>query len=220
VDEDRRRLIKLGLIGGAIAIAGGGAALALHDLFPGTASAGYPKVQLYYDDGTPILASQYRYSPTDPSVIVFDYPLTNEPNMLINLGAPGPNGAGPQQSLVAFSALCQHLGCQPPSLSYYPPGTCGSYYGGRAIIHCVCHGSTYDPAVAAPGGGATLVVGPALVSLPQTVLEWDGSTDFLYAVGVLGPPVFGHTNTLEGGSTVPPTVEAAAPLVPIQQCPS
>ena len=207
-------------MGGALALGGAGAAVAFRTVFPPSATASYPRVQLSYDDGSPILVSQYRYGPTSVDLIVFDYPLTNEPNLLLNLGSAAPNGVGPQKNLVAFSALCQHVGCGPPSLSYYPAGACGSYYGGRAIIHCVCHGSTYDPAQPAPGGGATLVTGPALVPLPQVLLEWETSSDHLYAVGVAGPPVYGHTSTLEGGSTVPSSVQAAAPQTPVQQCPS
>jgi len=32
-----------------------------------------------------------------------------------------PGGVGPYKSIVAYSAICQHLGCQPPEIHFYPP---------------------------------------------------------------------------------------------------
>jgi Rieske Fe-S protein len=221
VDEARRNFLKLALVGGALALGTAGGASALHFLIPPQAgSATYLKVQLQYDDGTPILASQYRYTPSETDLILFNYPLTNEPNMLLNLGVAAPNGAGPKQNLVAFSAICQHLGCVPPYISYYPAGACPSFHGGNPIIHCICHGSTYDPLTEASGGGASILTGPAQLPLPQVVLDWDSTTDYLYAVGVLGPPVRGHSSTLVGGSPVASPVQAQSPLTPTQQCPT
>ncbi|MGP8077352.1 MAG: Rieske 2Fe-2S domain-containing protein [Thermoplasmata archaeon] len=221
VDQTRRNLLKLAVITGALAAGGvGGAALLRYVEAPPSGEGSYPKVQLFYDDGTPVLASAYPYGPTSTEVIVFNYPLTNEPNMLLNLAAAAPNGVGPNGSIVAYSAICQHQLCQPPSVSYYPAGSCGSFYGGAAFIHCTCHGSTYDPATAAPGGGAAVVTGPTLLPLPQVLLEWDSGTDYLYALRVIGPPVLGHTNTLRGGVPVTPPVELQPPIAPNQICPS
>ncbi len=150
---------------------------------------------------------------------MFNYPLDNEPNLLLNLPSATPGGVGPNQNLLAFSAVCQHLGCTPPFISYYPPGACGSYHGGAAFIHCVCHGSTYDPAVVASGGGAAIITGPAQSPLPRVLLEWDATTDQLFAVGEVGPPVKGHSSTLVGGDVVTFPVETQAPQTPTQQCP-
>ena len=221
VDEARRNVLKLALVGGVLALGVAGGASALRYLLPPEAgAASYPSVQLQYDDGTPVLVSQYRYGPSDVDLILFNYPLTNEPNMLLNLGVAAPNGVGPTQSLVAFSAICQHLGCVPPYISYYPAGACGSFHGGQPFIHCICHGSTYDPLSEASGGGASIITGPAQLPLPQVVLSWDKTTDYLYAVGVIGPPVRGHTSTLVGGSPVSSPVAAQAALTPTQSCPS
>lgn len=221
VDEARRNFLKLALVGGVVAAGAAGGGAALRFLIPPlTGAATYLKVQLQYDDGTPILASQYRYTPSEIDLILFNYPLTNEPNMLLNLGVPAPNGVGPTQNLVAFSAICQHLGCVPPYISYYPAGACPSFNGGNPIIHCVCHGSTYAPLTSAPGGGAALLTGPAMFPLPQILLEWDPSTDYVYAVGAIGPPVRGHSNTLLGGTPVASPVTASTPQTPTQQCPS
>lgn len=221
VDEAKRNTVKLAVIGGLLAMSAGGIASFLRFAVPPEAGAAtFPKVQLLYSDGTPVLASSYRYSSDSTDLIVFNYPLDNEPNLLLNLPGPAPGGIGPNQSLVAFSAVCQHLGCTPPFISYYPPGACGSFNGGAAFIHCVCHGSTYNPAVMAPGGGAALLTGPAQSPLPQVILLWDQSTDEVFAVGALGPPVKGHTSTLLGGNVVSSPLATEAPQTPTQQCPA
>jgi Rieske Fe-S protein len=221
VDEAKRSTLKLALIGGVLALSGAGVASFLRFAVPPPAgTASYPKVQLQYDDGSPVLASTYRYPSSSNSLIIFDYPLDNEPNLLLNLPSAAPGGVGPNQSLVAFSAVCQHLGCTPPFISYYPPGACGSFNGGAAFIHCVCHGSTYNPSVAAPGGGASIITGPAQSPLPQVTLQWDPTTDEVFAVGAIGPPVKGHSNTLVGGDVVSSPLRTQAPQTPTQQCPA
>ena len=221
VDEARRNVLKLALVSGALVLGGAGGATALRYLVPPQAGAStYPRVQLHYDDGSPILVSQYRHAPTESDLIVFNYPLTNEPNLLLNLGRSAPNGVGPSQNLVAYSAICQHLGCVPPYISYYPAGTCPSFHGGAPIVHCVCHGSTYDPLAADPSGGAAILTGPTQSPLPQVLLNWDPSTDYLYAVGMIGPTVKGHSSTLLGGTPVDSSVSTAAPQTPSQQCPT
>ena len=221
VDEARRTLLKLAVVAGVVAAAAGGGAAALRYFVPPPRGpASYPRVQLLNTDGTPVLASSYPYGPSNTELILFDYPLTDEPNMLLNLASPAPHGAGPNRTLVAFSAICQHQGAQPPYISYYPPGACGSFNGGNAFIHCTVHGSTYDPAVVASVGGAALITGPASLPLPQVLLEWDPATDYLFAVGAVGPPVFGHTSTLTGGSEVSSSTQLASPQTPVQQCPT
>jgi Rieske Fe-S protein len=221
VDEAKRSTLKLALIGGIVALSGAGVASFLRFAVPPPAGAvTFPRVQLLYSDGTPVLASSYRYGSSSTSLIVFNYPLDNEPNLLLDLASAAPGGVGPNKSLVAFSAVCQHLGCTPPFISYYPPGSCGGYNGGAAFIHCVCHGSTYNPGVQAPGGGAAIITGPTASPLPQVLLEWDPTTDEVFAVGAVGPPVKGHTNTLVGGNVVSSPVQAQAPQTPTQQCPT
>jgi Rieske Fe-S protein len=221
VDETRRSFLKLAVIAGALAAGAAGGATLLRYVEPPPPGAGtYPRVQLLYDDGSPVLVSKYPYPSTSTELIVFNYPLGDEPNMLLNLAAAAPNGVGPNGTLVAFSAVCQHQGSLAPNISYYPAGACGTFNGGKAFIHCIVHGSTYDPAVVATGGGAALITGPASLPLPQVLLEWDSATDYLFAVGAIGPPVYGHTNTLSGGSPVTSPLEMQPPQTPIQQCPT
>lgn len=221
VDEAKRSTLKLLAVGGITALAGGGLGGLLRFAQPPPAGvSSYPKVQLMMEDGSPLKASSYPYGPNDVNIHAFNYPLTNEPNLLLDLPGPAPNGVGPNRSLVAYSAICQHLGCVPPYVSYYAPGQCGSYNGGKAILHCVCHGSSYDPAVAASGGGASILSGPTVSPLPQVILQWEQSTDEVYAVSMTGPPVKGHTNTLVGGTSVGSTIGVQPAQTPTQVCPS
>jgi Rieske Fe-S protein len=207
VDETKRNVLKLLGIAGVIAVGGGGlTAGALQYVQPPQIGlASFPKVQLIDLDGSPLTATsvmaEYNYLTDD--VITFNYPLRNEPNFLLNLAPPAGStggatnvvgGVGPQNSIVAFSAICQHLGCPAPAISYYPPGTCSQTPGGHPFyIHCTCHGSTYDVT-----NGAANLTGPAVLPLPQVTLEWDQSDDTIYATSENGPPVNGHLSTLTG----------------------
>ncbi len=222
VDETKRNMLKLAAVAGVLGIGVGGAVGgALQYVRPPIVGIGsYPRTQLFDVDGSALTVDkvagvastsppfQGRYSVTTSDDVLFDYPLTNEPNFFLNLypangeppsaSNPGaanvPGGVGANGSIVAYSAICQHLGCIAPSISYYPPGTCPKTFNGRPFyIHCSCHGSTYDAANAAAN-----LTGPAVLPLPQVVLDTDADGN-IFAVGSLGPPVNGHLNTLQGG---------------------
>jgi Rieske Fe-S protein len=218
VDETKRNVLKLlGIVGAGVAVGGGlvGGTL-LYAQPPLVGIGSYPKVQLLDVDGSPLTAAKVmaEYDVTTPDLYLFYYPLRNEPNFLLNLApAPGtsvgatdvPGGIGPKRSIVAYSAICQHLGCPAPALAYYPPGTCPQTPGGKPFyIHCSCHGSTYDVA-----NGAANLTGPAVLPLPQVTLEWSPSDDLIYAVGETGPPVNGHFDTLSGDYGVGSTSQLA-----------
>jgi len=211
VDETRRNFLKLIAVAGVIGAVGGGVGSALEYAGrpPVVGLSSYPAVQLEDVDGSALTASKVmgEYNVATSDALVFNYPLTNEPNLLVNL-APAPGGTGgatqvaggvgPRGSIVAFSAICQHLGCSAPSIAFYPPGTCPKSFGSVDFyIHCSCHGSTYDASRAAAN-----LTGPAVRPLPQVTLEWKSSDDSLWAVGVTGPTVMGHSNTLTGGMGV------------------
>ncbi len=210
VDETKRNMLKLAVLAGVVGAAGGGivgASLQYVSKPPLVGLAGYPKVQLLDLDGSPLTVTKVlsEYNLTTHEVITFNYPLTDEPNFLLNLAPPAggsggatnvPNGIGPQGSIVAYSAICQHLGCPAPNISYYPPGTCPQTFNGGSLdfyIHCTCHGSTYNAA-----DRAANLTGPAVLPLPQVILEHDTTDDTIYAVNEIGPPVNGHLDTLQG----------------------
>lgn len=211
VDETKRNVLKLLAVGGLVgAGAGGLVGGSLQYLQPPKVGlSSYPRVQLLDVDGSPLTAAKVEteYNVGTSDLYLFNYPLRNEPNFLLNLypangQSPGPSnpgaanvtgGVGKHGSIVAFSAICQHLGCPAPAIAYYPPGTCPDTPGGRSFyLHCSCHGSTYDPV-----NGASNLTGPAVLPLPQVTLEVDASGN-IFATNVTGPPVNGHIDTLSG----------------------
>ncbi|MHB8372705.1 MAG: Rieske 2Fe-2S domain-containing protein [Thermoplasmataceae archaeon] len=157
-----------------------------------------------------------------PQIVLFKYPLSDEPNFLLRLGDTSnkdveikpttvtipltgktfasPGGVGPYKSIVAASAICQHLGCQPPNLVYHLP-TDSSFPG---KIHCDCHGSTYDPF-----NGFSVVTTPTKEPLPNIILKYDATQDSYQVNGMVGPTVYGHTNDLSEGSPLPSTTSTS-----------
>lgn len=220
VDETKRNIIKLLAIAGVVGAAGGGLVGGTLQFAqpPLVGAKSFPKVQILDLDGAALTAAKMgaEYNVTTGDLYTFAYPLTNEPNFLLNLapataGGPGATnatgGVGPTNSIVAFSAICQHLGCPAPAISYYPPGTCSKTFSGKNFyIHCSCHGSTYDVTK-----GAANLTGPAIYPLPQITLLWNdpstGGDDSIWAIGETGVPVNGHFQTLVGGYQVPNTVQ-------------
>jgi arsenite oxidase small subunit len=111
----------------------------------------------------------------------FNYPLEAQPNILLDLGAPVPAGVGPKKSIVAFSSLCQHMGCD---LDYRR--------GARELV-CPCHQTRYDPERL-----AAIIQGVATRALPRVLLEVrDGA---VYAIGVNGL-IYGYRTNLAPGRT-------------------
>lgn len=239
VDEKRRKFLK-SLIFGIAAAAVVGVIPGLKVLVPptDTVTSGFPKSLLVDSSGNPIKASQIPVN--SPFIVIFEYPMTGEPNFLINLGDSSgkpveipsttvevpqtgktytfPGGVGPNKSIVAYSAICQHLGCTPPYIHFFPPQyvgpsqltasepdqlTAAALLAAKqakvpALIHCDCHGSTYDPY-----HGASVLTGPTVRPLPAVILEWDSSTDYLYAIGAVG--VATYPNGSNGVPTDNPT---------------
>ncbi|HTW77215.1 MAG TPA: Rieske 2Fe-2S domain-containing protein [Thermoplasmata archaeon] len=212
VDETKRNVLKLlavaGIVGAGVGGLVGGTLQYIQP--PSVGLSSFPVTALVDVDGSPLTVTKVEaeYNVATDSLFLFNYPLRNEPNFLLNLapvnGAepsasnPGawnvPGGVGTHGSIVAFSAICQHLGCPAPAISYYPPGTCSKTFNGQPFyIHCSCHGSTYNPA-----DSASNLTGPAVLPLPQVSLVVDASTGEISAVNMSGPPVNGHLNTLQG----------------------
>lgn len=156
---------------------------------------------------------------------LFHYPFGGTPCFLLNLGKPTrrdvvlatadgskylwPGGVGPNASIVAFSAICAHRLAYPsPQISFisYREASEYSTFARPNTIHCCSEHSEYDPA-----SGARVLGGPAKQPLAAILLEHDGATDRLYAVGTLGGELFNEffrkydfKLVLESGSTTKP----------------
>lgn len=136
--------------------------------------------------------------------VVFNYPLDNEPNILVKLGRRAQDGAGPDGDIVAFSQICQHLGCIYSFQSAGNSPQCNpSFKALGPIGYCCCHGSVFDFMK-----GAAVVTGPSPRPQPQVILDIDSLGD-IYAVGMRPPTVFGHCTgsddvscDLQGGTPV------------------
>ena len=136
-----------------------------------SAEAAYPRVRIIALD---------RLRVNRP--VSFRYPLRAQPNILLDLGGVVPGGVGPNRSIVAFSALCQHMGC--------PVG----YDRGRRELVCPCHQSRYDPERL-----GSIIQGVATRALPRVHLEVRSGA--VYAVGVDGL-IYGYRTNLAPGNKV------------------
>ncbi|MGB6500885.1 MAG: Rieske 2Fe-2S domain-containing protein [Thermoplasmata archaeon] len=228
VDETKRNVLKLAAVAGVLAAGAGGAVGGAIQFVqpPVVGLASYPTVLLLDLDGSPLTIGKGSLDPVTgingntTDLYIFYYPLRNEPNFLLNLASlvtqPVPGGIGPNGAIVAYSAICQHLGCPAPALAYYPPGICPNTPGGKTFyIHCSCHGSTYDVT-----NSAAILTGPAVLALPQVVLNTPASgpqVNQVFATSVAGVPVKGHLNTLQGDYGVGPT-SAVATESPVHSC--
>lgn len=175
--------------------------------------SGFPTLTLVLSNGNPVHTSDLIVN--NPQIVIFDYPLQNEPNFILRLGdsnnndvaiqptevlipATGkkftsPGGVGPYKSVVASSAICQHLGCVPPEIKFHPPNS--SSFPGK--VHCDCHGSTYDPY-----SGFSVVTGPTQSPLPNVKLIYDSKNDTYSASLLVGPTIYGRTSDLSGGNPI------------------
>jgi arsenite oxidase small subunit len=195
VDEKRRAFVKIAVTVSAIFAAGGIGAIAKSVVNPGLTAAPttFPRVKVTNVSDL-----------TVNTPVAFNYPLDDEPNVLVKLGQQVPDGIGPQGDIVAYSNVCQHLGC---IYGFQAKGTspsCNpSYRADRPVGYCCCHGSVYDLS-----NGAAVISGPAPRPLPRVLLEIDSAGD-VYATGMTPPSIFGHgtgsgdvTQDLQGGNVV------------------
>jgi arsenite oxidase small subunit len=142
---------------------------------------------------------------TGGQTVTFAYPLEETPNLLAKLGQKAEGGVGPDGDIVAFSQVCQHLGC---IWGYVPtagsPKCDNTYKATSPVGYCCCHGSVYDLV-----NGAMVLEGPSPRPQPQVILEFDSPTGDIYATGMGPPTIFGHDtgsndvlNDLQGGTPV------------------
>jgi arsenite oxidase small subunit len=216
-DESRRNLLKVGLGIGAVIVIGGVAAVAKTLINPGAQLAA-PTTQTTTSGTTSSSTLPPPATPGFPvikianlsdlevgSPITFNYPLEETPNILVKLGQKAEGGVGPDNDIVAFSQVCQHLGCIYAFLGSGSSPTCNSSYKASGPVgYCCCHGSIYDLV-----NGAKVIGGPAPRPEPQVILSFDSSTGNIYATGMTPPTIFGYntgsndvSRDLQGGTLV------------------
>jgi arsenite oxidase small subunit len=159
----RRGLFAAGAVGAATVVAGAEAVDA--------EARSYPSLRV-------VALSRLRVN----RAVTFDYPLEGQSNVLVDLGSAVPGGVGPKKSIVAFSSLCQHMGC--------PVG----YDRGRRELVCPCHQSRYDPERL-----GAIIQGVATRALPRVHLQVRRGA--VYAVGVDGL-IYGYRTNLAPGKKV------------------
>jgi arsenite oxidase small subunit len=148
--------------GAAVMVAGGaaGVILATGDDESATSgdneSGGYPRRTV---------ARKGDLKPDQP--VNFDYPREGQRSVLLDLGQEVPGGVGENASIVAYSSLCQHMGC--------PVG----FDPAAKHFLCGCHQTRYDPA-----REGVVIQGVSQRPLPRIALELDG--DDIVATGVDG----------------------------------
>ncbi|MFQ5934158.1 MAG: arsenate reductase (azurin) small subunit [Dehalococcoidia bacterium] len=109
----------------------------------------------------------------------FQYPAEEQRNFLIKLGTPALDGVGPGQDVVAFNYTCPHMGG--PLQGTYR-------HDFKMLGPCPFHYSRFDLSK-----NGVMILGQATQSLPQIMLEVEGSD--VYAVGVTGL-VYGFRDNL------------------------
>ena len=198
VDENRRGFLKVAVTVSALFAVGGIAAVTKSITEQAGAASQTPPTQF------PKVKIANVSDLQTSTAVFFNYPLDNESNILVKLGVKAADGVGPDSDIVAFSQVCQHLGClynfQPPGSS--PPCN-ASYKATTPVGYCCCHGSIYDFT-----DDAKVIGGPAPRPQPRVILEVD-SSGAIYATGMTPPAIFGHntgsndvSNDLQGGTLV------------------
>lgn len=113
----------------------------------------------------------------------FRYPFDDEilsASFLVKLGVPAGGGIGPDRDIVAFNALCPHMGG--PMMGTYKAEH-------KAVGPCPFHLTTFDLTKR-----GMVIAGHATESLPQVTLELRGKE--IYATGLLGL-VYGRYDNLQ-----------------------
>jgi arsenite oxidase small subunit len=157
----RRTFLKIG--------AGSVAATAASALAPKAVGAANPvdtsKTNLPYP--TKPVAQVGRMALNTP--VSFTYPDGASPCTAVKLGSRVPGGVGPEGDIVAYSAMCTHMGCP---VTYEPT---------TKIFKCPCHFSMFDAEKA-----GQMIAGQATENLPRVRLRYDEKTGTVSAVGMEG----------------------------------
>jgi arsenite oxidase small subunit len=168
-EDNGRNISRRGLLGAGAA--GAAVAAGADPVAAAAKAAGYPRVKI---------ADLSKLKVNRP--VTFDYPLKGQPNMLLDLGHAVPDGVGKHKSIVAYSTLCQHMGC----------GV--AYNRDVRELKCPCHQSRYDPARL-----ASIIQGPTTRALPRVLLQVKHGA--VWAIGVDGL-IYGYRTNLAPGKRV------------------
>jgi len=194
--KGRRDLLKLALTaGGIVTLSAVGSFLRFLAFIPAPTVGGktvqassWPRVKLLNAKSLELLKP-----------VSFNYPLTNTPNILVKLSLKADNGVGPDGNIVAYSTVCQHLGCYFSFQSSGSSPPCDpSYKAPTTEGYCCCHGGEYDLV-----HSGQVIGGPPPRSVPMVLLDYDAATGDIYAVGMGPPTIFGHG---PAGTTDPASV--------------
>ncbi|MFQ5874741.1 MAG: arsenate reductase (azurin) small subunit [Dehalococcoidia bacterium] len=162
-------------------IAGGGvtATVLLSSVFPGAAfGAREVRLTTYPEKKVAALGQLKANVP-----VAFKYPYDDlhSGSFIVKLGVPAGGGVGANQDIVAFNALCTHMGG--PLM--------GSYKAQHKVMGpCPLHLTTFDLT-----RHGMVVAGHATAPLPQVVLEVTGQD--IYATAIVGL-IYGYNDNLAG----------------------
>ena len=219
-DESRRNVLKVGLGIGAALVVGGVASVARTLVNPGipetipttTTTTSKTTSQSSGESAPPAATPNFpviniaNLSDLEVGVpINFNYPLEETPNILVKLAVQTEGGVGPDGDIVAFSQICQHLGCIFGFVDTGSSPACDSTYKASSPVgYCCCHGSVYDLE-----NKAKVIGGPAPRPQPQVILYFDSSNGNIWATGMTAPTIFGYDTgssnlsaDLQGGTLV------------------
>lgn len=183
--QSKRNFLKLVLTLGGLATVGSFASMfRILDFVPSPNEGAATNVALSW----PVIkiANVSTLDPTKP--LPFNYPLVDTPCVLLKVGQKADNGVGPDSDIVAFSDICQHLGCFYSALPTGSSPPCNQSFKSVAPQgYCCCHGGQYDFV-----HGGKVIGGPPPRPVPQVTLKYDSSTGDISAIGMGAPTIFGH----------------------------
>lgn len=161
----------------------------------------YARVLIATADDTPLRAGTLEIGKT----YIFHYPFAATPCFLLNLGRPTAaetplatedgqryqwsGGVGPNNAIVAYSAICAHQMAYPTRqvtfIGYTQNQGATGTQTSQGVITCCANYSVYDPAQ-----GAKVLSGPAKQPLAAIMLEYRDNDGALFAVGTFGGEMF------------------------------
>jgi arsenite oxidase small subunit len=180
--NNKRNFIKLVLTFGGIATVGSVASLfRILEYVPPPQGSGVPVAW-------PDVKVTNVSALTNNVPLRFNYPLVDTPCVMMKVGQAADGGVGPDSDIVAFSDLCQHLGCFYAVLAPGASPPCDQTFKAQAPQgYCCCHGGQYDFL-----HGAKVISGPPPRAAPQVTLRYDNGTGDIFATAMGSPTIFGH----------------------------